>query len=76
MVDLGETRTHQGYYTALSQGTTAKGTLILSGFHSNKITDGASGTLHQEFREQELLDTITKLQYEHNLPADIAATDR
>ena len=42
VVDLGETRTHQGYYTALSRGTTAAGTLILSGLHSNKITGGAS----------------------------------
>ena len=76
MVDLGQTRTHQEYYTALSQGTTAKGTLILSGFHSNKITGGASGALRQEFREQELLDTITKLQYKNNLPANIAAAER
>ncbi|KAF8219915.1 hypothetical protein L208DRAFT_1025096, partial [Tricholoma matsutake] len=61
VVDLGETRTHQGYYTALSRGTTAAGSLILSGIHSNKIAGGASGALHQEFREQELLDTITTL---------------
>ncbi|KAF8239175.1 hypothetical protein L208DRAFT_1238573, partial [Tricholoma matsutake] len=32
--------------------------------------------LCEEFREQELLDTITKLQYENNLPAHIAITDR
>ena len=76
VVDLEQTRTHQGYYTALSQGITAKSTLILSGFHSNKITGSASGALHQEFRKQELLDTITKLQYKNNLPANIAAAER
>jgi hypothetical protein len=76
VVDLGETRTHQGYYTALSRGTTANGTLILSGIHSNKITGGASGALRQEFREQELLDTITTLQYEGHLPAHIAIGNR
>jgi hypothetical protein len=75
-VDLRETRTHQGYYTALPQGTTAKGTLILSGIHSNKITGGASDALCQEFRKQELLDTITILQYEGNLPSQIAMENR
>ncbi|KAF8218682.1 hypothetical protein L208DRAFT_1348529, partial [Tricholoma matsutake] len=67
---------HQGYYTALSRGTTAKGTLILSGIHSNKITGGALGALHQEFREQELLDLITTLQYEGCLPTHIVTADR
>ncbi|KAF8231791.1 hypothetical protein L208DRAFT_1205845, partial [Tricholoma matsutake] len=40
------------------------------------LTGGASGALRQEFREQELLDTITTLQYESCLPPHIAEADR
>jgi hypothetical protein len=35
------------------------------------ITRGCSGYLRQEFREQELLDEITKLRYEGKLPTHI-----
>ncbi|KAF8233644.1 hypothetical protein L208DRAFT_1123328, partial [Tricholoma matsutake] len=58
------------YYTALSSST-ATGTLILTSFHPNKITGGASGALHQEFCELELLDNITKLRFEDKLPKNI-----
>ena len=63
VVDLNNMRSHQGFYTALSRGTSADGTLILQGFDSLKITGGASGALRQEFRELELLDEITSLIY-------------
>jgi len=58
VVDLTYSRSHQGYYTALSRSSSAAGTLILSSFHPSKITGGASGALRQEFRELELLDNI------------------
>ena len=63
-------------YTALSRSSTAVGTLILTSFHSAKITGGASGALRQEFRELELLDDITRLRFEDKLPRNIAMADR
>jgi hypothetical protein len=76
VVDLTYTRSHQGYYTALSRGGSAAGTLILGSFHPSKITGGASGALRQEFRELELLDDITTRRFENMLPRKIAMADR
>jgi hypothetical protein len=76
VVDLSQARTHQSYYTALSRSATAAGTLILNSIHPSKITGGASGALRQEFRELELLDDITKLQFNDKLPTKIAMADR
>jgi hypothetical protein len=64
--DLNNLSNHQAYYTALSRSATAHGTLILQGFDVRKMTGGCSSALHQEFRELELLDKITKLQYMEN----------
>ena len=75
VVDLTECCSHQAYYTALSRSSTATGTLILTSFHPSKITGGASGALHQEFHELELLDNITKLRFEDKLPKSIAMAD-
>ena len=75
VVDLRYTRTHQGYYTLLSHGTSAAGTLILGGFHPSKITGGASGALRQEFCKLELLDEITTLHYKNKLPRKIVMAD-
>ena len=76
VVDLSQARTHQSYYTALSRSATAAGTLILNSIHPSKITGGASGALRQEFRELELLDDITALQFDDKLPTKIAMADR
>ena len=75
VVDLRYSRSHQGYYTPLSRGTSAAGTLILGGFHLSKITGGASGALRQEFRELKLLDDTTTLHYENKLPRNIVMAD-
>jgi hypothetical protein len=56
------------YYTALSRSASAAGTIIIQGFDPRVITTRCSGNLRQEFREQEILDDITKLQYEGKLP--------
>ncbi|KAF8814158.1 hypothetical protein BYT27DRAFT_7219917 [Phlegmacium glaucopus] len=64
-------QTHQSYYTALSCGASAEGTLILQGFYPQKITGRCSGALHQEFRELEILDEITKFRYEGKLSVKI-----
>jgi hypothetical protein len=70
-VDLNNCQSHQAYYTALSRSSTAKGTVILQGFHPKKITGRASGALRQEFQDLELLDEITKLHYLDKLPSSV-----
>jgi hypothetical protein len=76
VVDLSYSRSHQAYYTALSRSSTAAGTLVLAGFHPHKITGGASGALRQELCELEILDSITKLNFEGKLPVHMAQADQ
>ncbi|KAJ6489134.1 hypothetical protein C8R45DRAFT_1053351 [Mycena sanguinolenta] len=64
VVDLNNCRTHFSYYTALSRGTSSAGTIIRQGADYSKITKGINGYLHQEFRELEILNEITRLRYE------------
>jgi hypothetical protein len=71
VVDLSSCKNHQSYYTCLSRSATADGTIIVQGFDPKQITGGASGYLRQEFRELEILDEITKMEYEGSLPDDI-----
>ncbi|KAF8643545.1 hypothetical protein AX14_009534 [Amanita brunnescens Koide BX004] len=75
-VDLNNCRSHQAYYTALSRSASADGTVILQGFEPKKITGKASGALRQEFRDLELLDEITKLQYLSKLPSSVYGDSR
>ena len=75
-VDLNNCRSHQAYYTALSRSSTAKGTVILQGFDTKKITGKASGALRQEFRDLELLDEITQLRYISKLPNSVQGETR
>ncbi|SJL08155.1 uncharacterized protein ARMOST_11518 [Armillaria ostoyae] len=78
-VDLTNCRSHQSYYTALSRSASAAGTVILPDytdprlftFDPKKIQGGCSGHLRQEFRELEMLDHITQLQYEGNIPVTV-----
>ncbi len=70
-VDLNSSRTHLHIYTALSRSTSAEGTLILDKFSIPKITSGLTGALRQEFRELEILDFITLLNYKGKLKSDI-----
>jgi hypothetical protein len=76
VVDLNNLLTHQSYYTALSRSATADGTIILQGFDPRKITGNASGALRQEFRELELLDEITALNYNKKLHATVVGESR
>jgi len=71
VVHLNSCFSHMSYYTALSRSATAAGTVIIQGFDSKVITRGCSGYLRQEFREHELLDDITRLRYEGQLPDHI-----
>ena len=68
VVHLNSCRSHQSYYTCLSRSANAAGTIIIQGFDPSKITTGCSGYLRQEFREHEILDDITRLRYESQLP--------
>jgi len=76
VADLNNLSSHQAYYTALSRSATAEGTLIVQGFDPRKITGGCSGFLHQEFRELELLDSITALMHEDKLPPRVFGETR
>lgn len=76
VVDLNMCKDHCAYYTCLSRGSTAEGTIIVQPFKGDKITRGASGYLRQEFREHELLDEITRLRYEGVLPDQVKGTVR
>jgi len=71
VVHLHSCRSHMAYYTALSRSSSTAGTIILQGFEPSKITRGCSGHLRQEFREHELLDDISRLRYEGQLPEEI-----
>ncbi|KAK0186574.1 hypothetical protein F5146DRAFT_935753, partial [Armillaria mellea] len=75
LVDLTNCQLHYciitiiSYYTALSQSASAAGTILLPDFTDlKKIQRGCSGYLRQEFRELEILDHITQLQYEGTIP--------
>ncbi|KAH9925078.1 hypothetical protein B0H21DRAFT_781395 [Amylocystis lapponica] len=75
---LRHCRGHQSMYTALSRSSSIAGTAILDRFEDNKITGGASGSLRREFRELEVLDEVTRLQFETPgiLPFSLAAPTR
>jgi len=77
-IDLQNCRSHQSYYTALSRSSSAEGTIILQGFDASRINNPAnlSGYLRQEFRELEILDEITKLRFEGNLPDNVDSKRR
>ncbi|KAF8181577.1 hypothetical protein BJ912DRAFT_854550 [Pholiota molesta] len=76
VVDLNHCKNHQSCYTALSRSSNAAGTVIIQGFSTNKITKGISGYLRQEFRELEMLNTITCLNYENKLPSTVSGSLR
>ncbi|KAJ6581753.1 hypothetical protein B0H19DRAFT_1018731 [Mycena capillaripes] len=75
-VDLTNCRDHRSYYVALSRGKTAEGTIILQRFDREKITSGMSGYLRQELRELEMLDEITRLKHESQLPPSVTGIYR
>ncbi|KZT00756.1 uncharacterized protein LAESUDRAFT_615968, partial [Laetiporus sulphureus 93-53] len=66
--DLQNCRSHQSIYMCLSRGLTYEGTIIVQGFDDHKLMRGISSSLRQEFRDLELLDEITTLQYNKELP--------
>src|ERR1700759_2183801 len=76
VVHLNSCCSHQSYYTCLSRSASADGTIIIQGFDPSKITMGCSGYLRQEFREHEILDDITRLRYEGQLPDHVHGTLR
>ncbi|KAJ7441885.1 hypothetical protein FB451DRAFT_1057983 [Mycena latifolia] len=75
-VDLTNCKDHRAYYVALSRGTTAEGTVIVQEFTTDKITSGMSGYLRQELRELELLDEITRLNFDGKLPRSVTGIYR
>jgi hypothetical protein len=76
VVDLSYCRDHQSYHTCLSRSATSEGTIIMQGFNTKTITKGISGYLRQEFRELEILNEITRLKYEQQLPDELNGLTR
>lgn len=75
-VHLRFCKNHQSIYTCLSRSSSLDGTLILDGFNTSKICQGASPDLRREFRELEILDHITRLRLKEELPAEIRRDSR
>lgn len=72
VVHLVKCNNHQAYYTALSRSASAEGTLVIGSFHPQKIqVKELDGALRQEYRELEMLNTITELNYEGKLPESV-----
>ncbi|KAJ7305395.1 hypothetical protein DFH08DRAFT_651059, partial [Mycena albidolilacea] len=76
VVDLNNCPNHFSYYTALSRSSTSAGTIILQGMDAHKITRGIHGSLRQEFRELEILNEISRLRYEGDLPLTVRGWNR
>ena len=74
--NIQDSPNHQAIYTALSRGSTLKGTVISQPFDSSKLVGGISGSLRQEFRELELLDDITKMRWEGNSHPSVTGVTR
>jgi PIF1-like helicase len=76
VIDALSCADHQSFYTALSRGSTANGTLILQNFSPQCITRGINSGLRREFRSLEILDEITDLKYNGDLPEFVDGTHR
>ncbi|KAK6980534.1 hypothetical protein R3P38DRAFT_2747018 [Favolaschia claudopus] len=76
VVDLHNCKDNLSYYTALSRGSSAAGTVIVQGMDTTKITKGITGFLRQELRELEVLDEITAKIYEGHLIGEFNRVDR
>ncbi|KAI5827105.1 hypothetical protein K523DRAFT_203232, partial [Schizophyllum commune Tattone D] len=76
VVNLTNSRSHQAYYTALSRSSSALGTAIVSSFNDLMITRGLDDQLKREFRNLEVLNEITRLRYEMNLPEAVTGDTR
>ena len=76
VVGLNNCRSHQSMYTCPFRESTYHGTAIVQGFNASKIQTGINGYLRQEFRELEMLNNITKLYYNCQLPAPMGGVPR
>ena len=76
VVNLSNCKNHQSIYTCLSRGSTYEGIAINQRFDDFKIRGSISGWLRQEFRELELLNEITRLQYLRKLPINVDGVTR
>ncbi|KAI5886715.1 uncharacterized protein SCHCODRAFT_01177116 [Schizophyllum commune H4-8] len=76
VVNLANSRSHQACYTALSRGTSAAATAIVSSFNDVLITKGMNDQLRREFRNLEILNDITRLRYLKELPDCVCGDTR
>ena len=74
--DLHSCDSHFSMYTCLSRGSSYKGTVLIQGFNEKNMVGGLDGYIRQEFRDLEMLDEITKLRYEKQLPDSVYGITR
>ncbi|KAJ3551661.1 hypothetical protein NM688_g4575 [Phlebia brevispora] len=75
-VDLSQCYTHMSIYTALSRGTSLEGTLLLCDFDDSRIRRGMSKELRKEFWDLEILNELTRLRVEGEVPFSIVGMSR
>ncbi len=76
VVHLRHCKGHQSLYTCLSRSSSLTGTLIIGDFKASKMRSGARFALRREFRELEMLDDITRLRCENQLPVNVSGQTR
>jgi hypothetical protein len=76
VVDPENCKSHQSLYTCLSRSSTSEGTILVQKIDEKKMIGGLLGYLRQEFRELELLEEITKIQFDGGLPGDVCGVSR
>ncbi|KZW01600.1 hypothetical protein EXIGLDRAFT_602926 [Exidia glandulosa HHB12029] len=76
VVDLSRLRGHQACYTALSRSACAAKTVIIRDFSTGKLRGGLSPHLLAEYRDLEILDDMTRLEFEGTLPTVVNSTLR
>ncbi|KAJ3564751.1 hypothetical protein NP233_g8086 [Leucocoprinus birnbaumii] len=76
VIDFAKCKNHQSYYTCLSRGKTAEGTVVLGSFDPKPVTKGIQGWLRQEFRALHALDEVTKWIFEGRTPISFSGLTR
>ncbi len=69
-------RTSQSLYTCLSRSASLDGTFIIGEFDENKMYGGLPGPLMREFIDFEVLDDITRLDFEGKLAKTVPRSYR
>ncbi|EIW61752.1 uncharacterized protein TRAVEDRAFT_117359 [Trametes versicolor FP-101664 SS1] len=69
-------RTSQSLYTCLSRSASLEGTVIIGEFDDSKMSGGLPGPLMREFIDFEVLDDVTRLDFEGKLAKTVPRSYR